>query len=151
MQADATPGSPRCRGRLPGKRPGGPVATKQVLFADPLVSPPSLPRAPPSNGPGTVFLVVEPFFWSRTSFCMPWTGGVIPASTAAVPAPSAVTASEIWTSDLSSIWPRLELRGEPCGDLATSLVDGQTSWMYCTTLIHSLYISCNVFSNKLVL
>jgi hypothetical protein len=95
MQADATPGSPRCRGRPLGKRPGGPATTKRVSFADPLVSPPSLPQAPPSDGPGTVFPVAEPLLRSRTSFCMPWTGGVIPASTAAVPALSAVTTSEI--------------------------------------------------------
>jgi hypothetical protein len=38
-----------------------------------------------------------------------------------------------------------------CGDLATPLVDGQTSWMYCITLIQSLYRSCYVSLNKLVL
>ncbi len=38
-----------------------------------------------------------------------------------------------------------------CGELATPLVDGQTSWVYCITLVQSLYISCYVSSNKLVL
>ncbi len=35
------------------------------------------------------------FFGCRPVFCMPWTGGTIPVSTAAVSAPSAVTATEI--------------------------------------------------------
>jgi hypothetical protein len=54
--ADATPGSPRCRGRLPGSRPGGLAATKWVSFSDLLVSSPSSSPAPPRGGPGTVFL-----------------------------------------------------------------------------------------------
>jgi hypothetical protein len=36
------------------------------------------------------------FSGRRPVFCMSWTGGAIPVSTASVPAPSAVTASEIW-------------------------------------------------------
>jgi hypothetical protein len=44
--ADATPGSPRRRGRPPGSHPGGPAATKRVSFSDLLVSSPS-PLAPP--------------------------------------------------------------------------------------------------------
>ncbi len=52
--ADAAPGSPRRRGRPPGKRPGGAAAAKRVSFSHPLVSTPS--TAPPRNGPGTVFL-----------------------------------------------------------------------------------------------
>ncbi len=63
MDADATPGSLQCHGRPPGPgaaklataRPGGPAATKRVSFSDPLVSSP-LTRAPPRDGPGTVFL-----------------------------------------------------------------------------------------------
>jgi hypothetical protein len=43
---DATPGSPRRRGRPPGSHPGGPAATKRVSFSDPLVSSPSLPAPP---------------------------------------------------------------------------------------------------------
>jgi hypothetical protein len=35
--------------------------------------------------------------------------------------------------------------------LSTTLVDGQTSWVYCITLVQYLCISCYVFSNKLVL
>jgi hypothetical protein len=41
MAADATPGSPRHRGRPPSLHPGGPAATKWVSFSDPLVSLPS--------------------------------------------------------------------------------------------------------------
>jgi hypothetical protein len=59
--ADATPGSPRHRGRPPGSHPGGPAATKRVSFSDPLVSSPS-PPAPPRDGPGTVFLPGEEVF-----------------------------------------------------------------------------------------
>ncbi len=49
------------------------------------------------------------------------------------------------------LWPLLQLVdagawGKPCGDLAKSLVDSQTSWMYCPTLVHSLYISCYVYT-----
>ncbi len=71
--ADAAPGNPRRRGRLPGKRPGGSAtaerpgssaaaerpngsaAAKWVTFAHPLASTPSATSAP-RNGPGTVFL-----------------------------------------------------------------------------------------------
>jgi hypothetical protein len=59
--ADATSGSPRHRGRLPGSHPGGPAATKRVSFSDPLVSTPSS-LAPPRDGPGTVFLPGEEVF-----------------------------------------------------------------------------------------
>jgi hypothetical protein len=58
--ADAEPGSPCYRGRLPGLRPGGPATTKQVSFSDPLVSSPSL-LAPPRD-PRTVFLPGEEVF-----------------------------------------------------------------------------------------
>ncbi len=60
--ADATPGSPRRRGRLPGSRSGGLAATKRVSFSDPLVSLPSSSLAPPRDGPGTVFLPGEEVF-----------------------------------------------------------------------------------------
>jgi hypothetical protein len=62
--ADTTPDSLRRCSRYPGSgaaakspatRPGGPAATKQVFFSDPLVSPPSA-WALPGDGPGTVFL-----------------------------------------------------------------------------------------------
>jgi hypothetical protein len=39
--ADATPGSPRLRGRPPGSHRSGLATTKRVLFSDPLVSLPS--------------------------------------------------------------------------------------------------------------
>jgi hypothetical protein len=58
---DAMPGSRRHRSRPPGSHPGGPAATKWVLFSDPLVSSPS-PPAPPRDGPGTVFLPGEEVF-----------------------------------------------------------------------------------------
>jgi hypothetical protein len=35
---NGTPCRPRHRGRPPGSQPGGPAATKQILFSDPLVS-----------------------------------------------------------------------------------------------------------------
>jgi hypothetical protein len=38
-----------------------------------------------------------------------------------------------------------------CGDLPTPLVDGQTSWVYPSIPLQSLYISCYVTDNKLVL
>jgi hypothetical protein len=60
--ADATPGSPRRRSRLPGSRPGGLAATKRVLFSDPLVSSLSPSSTPPRDGPGTVFLPGEEVF-----------------------------------------------------------------------------------------
>jgi hypothetical protein len=59
--ADAMPGSLRRCARLPGSHPGGPAATKQVLFSDLLVSLPS-PLAPPRDGPRTVFLPSEEVF-----------------------------------------------------------------------------------------
>jgi hypothetical protein len=59
--ADATHGSPRRHGRLPGSHPGGPAATKRVSFSDPLVSSPSFPL-PPRDGPGIVFLPGEEVF-----------------------------------------------------------------------------------------
>jgi hypothetical protein len=60
--ADATPGSPRRRGRPPGSRSGSLAATKRVSFSDPLVSSPSSSLALPRDGPGTVFLPGEEVF-----------------------------------------------------------------------------------------
>ncbi len=45
--ADAMPGSPHRHGRPQGSHPGSLVATKRVLFSDPLVSSPSSSLAPP--------------------------------------------------------------------------------------------------------
>jgi hypothetical protein len=39
---------------------------------------------------------------------------------------------------------------EYCGDLPTPLVDGQTSWVYSSIPVQSLYISFYVIDNKLV-
>jgi hypothetical protein len=86
---DATPGSQRCRGRLPGSHPCGPATTKRVSFSDPLVSSPS-PPAPPRDGPGTVFLPSE-----EVSRCP---GLAVPSQvpqTRAVPIPSTGTATEV--------------------------------------------------------
>ncbi len=47
-----------------------------------------------------------------------------------------------------SVW--IKGLDELCWDLATPLVDGQTSWVYCITLVQSLYISY-ISSNKLML
>jgi hypothetical protein len=105
--ADATPGSPRRRGRPPGSHPGGPAATKRVSFSDPLVSTPSFP-APPRDGPGTVFLPGEEVF-ARSG----------PAAPSQVPChrrgTRPVNAHRLrgWTSDLFSFQPRPELRGSP--------------------------------------
>jgi hypothetical protein len=60
--ADATPGSPRRRGRPPGLRLGGLAATKLVSFSDPLVTSPSSSPAPPRDGPRTIFLPGEEVF-----------------------------------------------------------------------------------------
>ncbi len=43
------------------------------------------------------------------------------------------------------------LHQAPCGELPTPLVDGQTSWVYPNIPVQSLYISCSVTANKLVL
>ncbi len=79
-EAEAMSGSLRYRGGPLGKRLGSPAATKWVSFADPLVSPPSLPQVSPSDGPGTVFPVEDQFFACP---------GPVAPSTATVPAPSA--------------------------------------------------------------
>jgi hypothetical protein len=103
---DATPGSPCCRGRLPGSRPGSLAATKRVSFSDPLVSSPSSPLAPPRDGPGTVFLPGEEVFARPGPGCLHslhrlgtrLVNGHRPRG---------------WTSDLFSSQPRPELGGSP--------------------------------------
>jgi hypothetical protein len=70
MAADATPGSLPCRSRLPGSRPGGPATTKRASFLDLLVSLPSSSRAPPQNGPRTVFLPGKEVFAHRDQRCL---------------------------------------------------------------------------------
>jgi hypothetical protein len=57
--ADATPGSPRRRGRPLGLRPGGLAATKRVSFSDPLVSSHSSSLAPPRDGPCEEYLYIS--------------------------------------------------------------------------------------------
>ncbi len=57
-----------------------------------------------------------------------------------------------WLLFVSQPWKwHVWREGGPCGDLATLLVDGQTSWVYCITLVQSLQISCYISCNKLVL
>jgi hypothetical protein len=86
----------------------------------------------------------------RGGFCTPGTGGVFTVSTEVVPVPSTGTATEIrpLTSSPSS---RGQSSGEPCGDLPTPLVDGQTSWVYPSIPIQSLYVSGYITVNKLLL
>ncbi len=91
MEADPTPGSPRRCSRPLGKHPGGPTATKRVSFSDLLVFTFSSGAAKGQSR--------NSFSGRGPVFCTPATPSI---STAAVPAPSAVTASRDWTSDLSS-------------------------------------------------
>ncbi len=141
--ADATPGSPRRRGRPPGSHPGGPAATKRVSFSDPLVSSPSSP-ASPRDSP-------EPFSYRRGGFCTPGTGGAFTGATDAVPVPSTGTAKEVRPLTSSPSSRGQSLGGEHCGHLPTSLVGGQTSWMYssntgqyctCTVPVYKLLCNC---------
>jgi hypothetical protein len=62
--ADATPGSLRRHGRLPGSHPGSHAATKWVLFSDPLVSSPSFP-VPPRDVPESFSYPVRRFLHAR--------------------------------------------------------------------------------------
>ncbi len=130
---DATPDSPRCHGR-----PRVPPRPSRSRFQTHWFLHLPLLRCRQAT-------VQEPFSGRRPVFCTPWTGGTIPVSTAAVPTPSAVTASEIGPLTSPPAGRRQTL-GETCGDLATPL-----SWVYCITLVQSLYISCYVSLNKQVL
>jgi hypothetical protein len=69
--------------------------------------------------------------------CTPWTGGAVPVSTAALPTPSAVTASEMGplTSPPAG---RHQSSGEALWRPGYTLADGQTSW--CT--LAPLYSPC---------
>ncbi len=136
-------GSSQHRCWLPGKHPGGPAAIKRVSFTNPLVSSPSPSQAPPSNSPGTVFLVAEWFF-------------VFPGQAAPSQSPQ-----QRYSNRQRSLpqrldpWPLLlpanaRARGSP---VETWLHPGWRSnqLVYCITLVQSLYISCYVSLNKLVL
>ncbi len=115
------------------------------------------PRRPCRNQAGLIFRPAGIFiFFSGTatrwswnyfptwlgSFCTPGTSG---ASTDAVPVPSTGTATEVrpLTSSPSS---QGQSSGEPCGELPTSLVDWQTSWVYpyqpCTVPVYKLLCNC---------
>jgi hypothetical protein len=86
--ADAEPGSPRFRGRLPGSCLGGPATTKRVSFSEPLVSSPSS-SAPIRDGHGIIFST------RQGGFCTPGTSGTNTGSTDAEPVLSTGTAIEI--------------------------------------------------------
>jgi hypothetical protein len=142
-EADATPGSPRSRVRLPGKRPGGLAATKWVSFSDPLVSSPSAPQALPSNSPGTVFPLRTGFLHALDQRRHP---SLHSSSTHIVSG----HCLRDRTSDLSSCRPTPELRGSPVEIWLHPWLTVKPL-VYCMTLVQSLYISCYVSSNKLVL
>jgi hypothetical protein len=138
--ADATPGSPHRRGRPPGLCPGGLASTKRVLFSDPLVSSPSSSPALPRNGP-------EPFSYPGGGFCTPGTGGTFTATTDAVPVSSTGTAPEV--EPLTSSPPS---RGQSTrAALWLHSGDRLSSWVYSTTCVQYLSLSCNVSDNKPVL
>ncbi len=112
--ADATPGSPCCRGTPPGPHPGSPAATKWVSFSDPLVSSPSFPT-PPRDGPRTVFLPGEKVFACPE-----------PAAPSQVPQTRYPSRQRALPQRLD-LWPLLlpakaRAQGEPCGNLPTSLL-----------------------------
>jgi hypothetical protein len=125
--ADAAPGSPPRCGRPPGSRPGGPAVTKRVSFSDPLVSSPSSSRAPPQNGPRTVFS------YPARRFCIPGTGGAFTASTDAVPVPSTDTAQEVRPLTYSPSSRGQSLGGALWTAGNTPVLDRLTSWVYSTT------------------
>ncbi len=129
MAADATPGSPRHRGRLLGSHPGGPAPTKRVSFSDPLVSSPS-PLAPPRDGPRTVFLPGEEVF-ARLG----------PAAPSKVP--QMLYPSHQWAPPQACSPPG---GGQSSGGAlwtpAYTPGDGQTNWVYSTNPVLHLYISC---------
>jgi hypothetical protein len=112
--ADATPGSPRRRGRPPGSRSGSLAATKRVLFSDPLVSSPSSSLVPPRDGPGTIFLPSEEVF-ARS-------GPAAPSQVPQTRYPSRQRAPPQRLNLLPLLLPA-EARtwGEPCGHLPTPL------------------------------
>jgi hypothetical protein len=106
IAANATPGSPRRGGRLPGSCPGGLAATKQVSFSDPLVSLPSPSLAPPCNGPRTISYLARRFLHARDQQCLHslHRHGTCPVSGHRPRGP---------TSDPFSSQPRPELGGSP--------------------------------------
>jgi hypothetical protein len=142
--ADATPGSPCRRGRPPSSRSGGLAATKGVSFSDPLVSSPSSSPALSQDDPGTVFLP------SEEVFARP--GPAAPPQPPQMRYPSRQRAPP-QRLDLSSLLLPAEARarGEPCVELATSLLTVKPVGVYSTTLVQYLYISRYVTVNKPVL
>jgi hypothetical protein len=81
---------------------------------------------------------------------MPGTGVAFKASTDAVPVSSTGTAPEV--RPLTSSPPsRGQSSGEPCGELATSLVTVSPVRCNPPPVVQYLYISCNLSDNELVL
>jgi hypothetical protein len=129
--ADATPGSLHRCGRPTGSHPGGPAATNQVSFSDPLVSSPS-PLVLPRDSPGTIFPYPARRFlhardWRRHHRCH--RRGTCPVKR---------HRHRGWTSDLFSSRQRPELEGEPCGHLLTPMA--MVKPVGCTPI--TLYCSC---------
>jgi hypothetical protein len=94
--------------------------------------------------------VPEPFSFLVRRFCTPGTGGAITGATDAVPVPSSGTTTEV--GPLTSSPPS---RGQSSGGALWTPVytptDRLTSWVYFTTFVQYLYISCYLSDNKPVL
>jgi hypothetical protein len=139
---DATPGSPRCRGRPPG-------STQAVL-------------SQPSGSRSQTRWSLRLLFWRRNEtsrnsfptwrggFCMPGVSGAITGATAAVPIPSTGTAIEV--GPLTSSPPsRDQSSGGALWTPAYTPGDGQTSWVYilqqpCTALVYKPLFNCQYTS-----
>ncbi len=97
-----------------------------------------------ATAPGTVFLPGEEVF-ARP-------GPAVPSQPPQMRYPS-----RQWTlPQRLDLWPLLlpaeaRARGEPCGELATSLLTIKPVGVYSTTLVQYLYISCYLSDNKPVL
>jgi hypothetical protein len=86
----------------------------------------------------------------RGGFCIPGTGGAFTVSTDTVPVTSTGTASEV-RSLTSSHSSRGQSSGGALWRPASPLLNSLTSSVYPGTFVQSLYISCYVSINKLVL
>ncbi len=86
----------------------------------------------------------------RGGFCMPGTGGAITGATDAVPVPSTGTATEVGPL-ISSPPSRGQSSGGALWTPAYIPGDRPASWMYSTTCVQYLYISCYLSDNKSVL
>jgi hypothetical protein len=133
---DAQLGSPCCCGWPPGSCPGGLVLRPTGFYSFFLGA---ASRWSPNRFPTQR----EGFLHNQDLLrlhCLHSSGTCTPAGTATEVRPLISSPSS---------WGRSS--GEPPGDLATPLVDCQTSWVYSGNLVQSFFISCYVVSNKLVL